>query len=77
MSTILEVEKRAGVSIGTVSHVLRDTARVSTGWRERVTTAIRELEYYPGRVAIHVKVKQTCMLGIQMKGGVFRMSEAT
>jgi LacI family transcriptional regulator len=64
MSTILEVAKRAGVSIGTVSHVLRGTARVSPGLRERVATAIRELEYYPGGVAIHVKVKQTCMLGM-------------
>jgi LacI family transcriptional regulator len=64
MSTILEVAKRAGVSIGTVSNVLRGTARVSPGLRERVATAIRELEYYPGGVAIHVKVKQTCMLGM-------------
>jgi LacI family transcriptional regulator len=64
MSTVLEVAKRAGVSIGTVSNVLRGTARVSLGLRERVASAIRELEYYPGRVAIHVKVKQTCMLGM-------------
>ena len=64
MSTILEVAKRAHVSIGTVSNVLRGTARVSPELRERVTAAIRELEYYPGRVAVHVKVKQTCMLGM-------------
>jgi DNA-binding LacI/PurR family transcriptional regulator len=32
--------------------------------RERVTTAIRDLEYYPGSVAIDVKIKQTCMLGM-------------
>ncbi|HEY1806356.1 MAG TPA: LacI family DNA-binding transcriptional regulator [Terracidiphilus sp.] len=64
MSTILEVAKHAGVSMGTVSNVLRGTARVSPVLRQRVATAIRELEYYPGRVAIHVKVKQTCMLGM-------------
>jgi len=64
MSTILEVAKRASVSIGTVSNVLRGTARVSPELRERVTAAIRELEYYPGRVAVHVKVRQTCMLGM-------------
>ena len=64
MSTIHQVAKRARVSIGTVSNVLRGTARVSPELRERVVAAIRELEYYPGKVASHVKVKQTCMLGM-------------
>jgi DNA-binding LacI/PurR family transcriptional regulator len=64
MSTIVEVGKRAGVSIGTVSNVLRGTARVSPELRQRVVSAIRDLEYYPGKVAVHVKVKQTCMLGM-------------
>ena len=63
MSTIVQVAKRAGVSIGTVSHVIRGTARVSQVLRNRVVTAIRELEYYPGSVASDV-VKQTCMLGM-------------
>jgi LacI family transcriptional regulator len=64
MSTIVEVAKRASVSIGTVSNVVRGTARVSPELRERVAAAIRDLEYYPGSVAIDVKVKQTCMLGM-------------
>jgi LacI family transcriptional regulator len=64
MATIVEVAKRAGVSMGTVSKVLRGTARVSPGLRARVTAAIRQLEYYPGRVPFHLKVKQTCMLGM-------------
>ncbi len=63
MSTIAQVAGRAGVSIGTVSHVIRGTARVSQTLRNRVVTAIRELEYYPGAVARDV-VKQTCMLGM-------------
>ncbi len=63
MSTIVQVAKRAGVSIGTVSHVIRGTARVSQNLRNRVGAAIRELEYYPGSVARDV-VKQTCMLGM-------------
>lgn len=63
MSTIVQVAKRAGVSVGTVSHVMRGTARVSPALRKRVFTAIRELEYYPGAVAPDA-VKQTCMLGM-------------
>lgn len=64
MSTIVEVAKRAGVSIGTVSNVIRGTARVSQELRERVTAVIREVGYYPGSVANHLKIRQTCMLGM-------------
>src|ERR1017187_4071977 len=64
MSTIVEVAKRAGVSIGTVSNVIRGTARVSPELRERVAAAVRDLEYYPGSVSVDVKIKQTCMLGM-------------
>jgi len=64
VSTIVEVAKRAGVSVGTVSNALRGTARVSQELRERVAAAIRDLEYYPGRISDEVKIKQTCMLGL-------------
>lgn len=64
MSTILEVAKRAGVSIGTVSNVIRGTARVSPEKRKRVASAIHQLGYYPGRLAEPVRIKQTCMLGM-------------
>ena len=64
MSTLAEVAKRAGVSMGTASNVIRGTARVSQELRERVAAAIRELEYYPGEIAKEIKLKQTCMLGM-------------
>ncbi len=64
MSTILEVAERAQVSIGTVSNVLRGTARVSAGLRERVEKAIRELDYHPNEIARSLKVNQTYMLGM-------------
>jgi LacI family transcriptional regulator len=63
MSTLKQVAKEAHVSVGTVSHVIRGTAHVSPELRERVQTAIRYLEYYPGTVASDL-VKQTCMLGM-------------
>jgi LacI family transcriptional regulator len=64
MSTIVEVAKRAHVSIATVSNVIRGTKRVSSELRERVQDAIRELDYYPNAIARSLKVKQTRMLGM-------------
>jgi LacI family transcriptional regulator len=64
MSTIVEVARRASVSIATVSNVIRGTKRVSPELQERVRTAIRELDYYPNAIARGLKVKQTRMLGM-------------
>lgn len=64
MATIVEVAKRAGVSIATVSNVIRGTKRVSPAVHARVQQAIRDLDYYPNEIARSLKVKQTRMLGI-------------
>ncbi len=64
MPTIVEVAKRAGVSIATVSNVIRGTKRVSPGVEERVRNAIQELDYFPNEIARSLKVKQTRMLGM-------------
>lgn len=64
MPTIVEVAKRAGVSIATVSNVIRGTKRVSPALQQRVQAAVRELDYYPNEIARSLKVKQTRMLGI-------------
>ena len=41
--TIVDVAARAGVTIGTVSHVLNKTAPISEETTRRVLAAIREL----------------------------------
>lgn len=64
MATIKEVAKRAGVSIGTVSNVITGNVSVSPVLRERVQTAIRELDYHPNHIARSLKVNQTNMLGL-------------
>jgi LacI family transcriptional regulator len=64
MCTIIEVAKRAGVSVGTVSNVLRGDPRVGRDFRERVEAAIRELDYHPNEIARSLKVNQTYMLGM-------------
>jgi LacI family transcriptional regulator len=64
MPTIVEVAKRARVSIATVSNVIRGTRKVSPALEERVRAAIRDLDYYPNEIARSLKVKQTRMLGM-------------
>ncbi|MBX6359440.1 MAG: LacI family DNA-binding transcriptional regulator [Acidobacterium ailaaui] len=64
MSTIIEVAKRANVSIATVSNVIRGTRRVSDKLTARVQAAIRELNYSPNEIARSLKVRQTRMLGM-------------
>jgi len=46
-STIKDVAARAGVSIGTVSRVINNYADVDARLRERVESAVRELNYRP------------------------------
>ncbi|MDQ0662667.1 LacI family repressor for deo operon, udp, cdd, tsx, nupC, and nupG [Arthrobacter ulcerisalmonis] len=46
-ATVQDVAKTAGVSVGTVSRVLNGSPAVSASSREKVTGAIRELNYRP------------------------------
>lgn len=64
MSTIKEVAERAGVSIGTVSHVITGTVQVSKRLRLKVQAAIDELDYYPNHIARSLKTSKTRALGI-------------
>jgi len=63
MSTIRDVAERAGVSVGTVSHVLTGSGTVGKARRERVLAAIRDLNYRPNPIARSLKTRQTKMLG--------------
>lgn len=60
----MEVAKRAGVSIATVSNVIRGTRRVSEARKERVEAAIKELNYSPNEIARSLKVRQTRMIAM-------------
>src|SRR5262252_7373649 len=64
MSTIKEVADRAGVAVGTVSHVINGSVRVSDSLRRKVQAAIRELDYHPNHVARSLKTSKTRTLGI-------------
>jgi DNA-binding LacI/PurR family transcriptional regulator len=48
---MLDVAKRAGVSVTTVSHVMNETREIAPATRERVLQAIRDLHYYKNNSA--------------------------
>jgi len=49
--TIKDVAARAGVGVGTVSRVLNDHPAVTTATRQRVRTAMEDLDFHPNRAA--------------------------
>lgn len=63
-TTIFDVAKHAGVSISTVSRVLNDRDRVRAETRERVLSAVRELDYYANGSAQALANQHTEALGL-------------
>jgi DNA-binding LacI/PurR family transcriptional regulator len=59
-----QIAERAGVSTGTVSHVINGTANVREKLRIRVLEAIRSLGYQPSELARGLRRNQTSMLGM-------------
>ena len=64
MPSIKKVAEVAGVSVGTVSHVITGSVPVSEPLRLKVQNAIRELNYHPNHVARSLKTSKTRTLGI-------------
>ena len=64
MANILDVAKRAGVSISTVSRVLNGRDRVNEDVVARVRQAAEELQYQPSRAARSLRAKQTTIIGL-------------
>ncbi len=64
MPTIKQVAALAGVSVGTVSHVVNGSVPVSPDLRLKVEAAIRDLDYHPNHVARSLKTSRTRTLGI-------------
>ena len=64
MSTIKEVAKLAGVSIGTVSHFIGGSVPVSEELQRRISAAIQTLDYHPNHIARSLKTSKTKTIGI-------------
>lgn len=63
-STIIDVARRAGVSIATVSRVINGTAKVSEETTQRVNAAIAELNYQPSSIARGLASQKTKTIGL-------------
>ncbi len=63
-ATIHDVARIAGVGIGTVSRVINNSARVRPITREKVLTAISELNYTPDPIARSMILKRTGSIGV-------------
>ncbi len=62
--TIRDVARRAGVSIATVSRVVRDHDSVTPATRDRVTSAIEELKYTPSQLGRQLAERRHAANGI-------------
>jgi len=59
-----EIARMAGVSLGTVSHVLNGSARVREPLRRRVEEAVQTLGYQPSQLARALRRDKTNMIGM-------------
>ncbi|WP_197473273.1 ribose operon transcriptional repressor RbsR [Erwinia sp. ErVv1] len=64
MATMKDVARLAGVSTSTVSHVINNNRFVSEAVREKITSAIAELNYAPSALARSLKLNQTRTIGM-------------
>jgi LacI family transcriptional regulator len=64
--TITDVAREAGVSLGTVSHVLNGTINVSAALRERVEGAMRGLGYEPNMLAHAQRRQRSPVVGLSV-----------
>ncbi len=64
MATIVDVARKAGVSVSTVSHVVNGTRHVSTLTRSLVESAINSVGYRPNTLARSLKMASTNSVGI-------------
>jgi LacI family transcriptional regulator len=59
-----QIAKEADVSLGTVSHVINETAPVSEPLRQRVMGAITSLGYQPNQLSRGLRLNRTNMIGM-------------
>jgi DNA-binding LacI/PurR family transcriptional regulator len=64
MANMKEIARMAGVSLGTVSHVLNGSARVREPLRRRVEEAVQAAGYQPSALARGLRRDKTNMIGM-------------
>lgn len=63
MATIIDVAKKAGVSVTTVSRALNGYSDVNENTRKRITAIAQEMNYYPSAVARSLQGRKTNTIG--------------
>ena len=63
-STLKDISKRCGVSLGTTSAVFNNKTWVSENVRKRVLKAAKELNYQPNQAARSLKTKKSNTIGL-------------
>lgn len=63
MVTLREVASRAGVSVSTVSRVMRGAGYTALPTKEKVLQAIDDLQYRPSNIARHLRYGRTYAIG--------------
>ena len=69
MTTIVDIARRANVSVSTVSHVLNGTRRVAPATALAVREIVAETRYSPNAVARALKTSRTRSVGIAVSVG--------
>jgi LacI family transcriptional regulator len=64
VTTMKDVARLAGVSTSTVSHVINNNRFVSDSVRDKVLSAVKELNYAPSALARSLKLNQTRTIGM-------------
>lgn len=64
MVTIKQVAEKAGLSVSTVSRYLNNHPYISEDKRERIESAMKELNYTPSLIATQLRSKKSTMIGI-------------
>lgn len=64
MPTMLDVAKRAGVALSTVSYALNGTRPISEPTRQRVLAAMEELDYHPNLLARSLITRRTRIIAL-------------
>ena len=64
MATIYEVSELAGVSLATVSRVMNESGRVSDKTRQKVLSAMEQLDYRPNSIAQSLASNRSNSVGI-------------
>jgi LacI family transcriptional regulator len=64
MIKLVDVARRAGVSVGSVSRVINEHPTVTPATRERVELAVRELGYVPNAIAGSLRSRRSKTVGL-------------